>query len=184
MENTNSIDGRSPSLMEVGRCHYRYDDIGGRMPIFDTTPAEVAVLRETFKGVAQGDPIIGLFKTGTIRRSGQAEVARLRAKYADNMVMQGKNEVAICDVLFNGPFARVPMTFEELEGREVEASYTTGIVRNTPSYGDIEDTPIERLVPPEGFVPEVPDLVIPTVTQKTGTFPPSRKETPISVNKE
>ena len=99
MENTNSIDGRSPSLMEVGRCHYRFDDIGGRMPIFDTTPAEVAVLRETFKGVAQGDPITMLFKTGTIRRSGQAEIARLRAKYADNMVMQGKNEVAICDVL-------------------------------------------------------------------------------------
>jgi hypothetical protein len=168
------------TLMDVGQCHYRYDDIGGRMPIHDTTPAEVAVLRETFKGIAQGDPISLLAKTGTIRRTPQAEIERLRTKYAENTVIQGKNEIPICDVLFSGPFAKIPMTFAELEGREVDVSYSTGITRYTPSYGDISDTPIERLTPPDGGKPVDAQLVMPEVIQKTETFPPSRKETPIN----
>ena len=156
---------------EVGQCLYRYDDIGGRFPVFDITPAEVAIIRESFKSVVGDDPIFGLERTGTVKRTVDAEMARLRRKYIDNLVVQGKTEVPVCDVLFTGPFAKLPLTFFELEGREVPFCYKPGMKDNVPDYGDlVEESEIERPKKPEGYVEPV-TVQSKVAEQPAKTFP-------------
>lgn len=106
--------------MEVGNCRLKINKQGSDIPLHNVTPAEVQVLRKGHEISANGDPIGTVAVVGTIKRSNQIEVNRLRSKYGGLKHKSGDKDVPVVESLFPGANPQLPQTFAELASLKVE----------------------------------------------------------------
>lgn len=97
--------------MQVGNIWLKIDATGSNIQLAEVTPAEVAILNADHEGNAKGVAVFDVTVVGNIERSGEVEIERLRAKYANAKDKKGE---LWAEKLYPGKNPVLPQTFAEV----------------------------------------------------------------------
>jgi len=97
--------------MQIGNCWLKIDSTGSNIALTGITPAEAAILNADHEANAKGVAIYDVVVTANEERSGEAEINRLRDKYAN---AKNKKGDSLATVLYPGKSPVLPQTFKEI----------------------------------------------------------------------
>lgn len=108
--------------MQVATAWLKIDSTGSNIQLSEVTPAEAAILNADHEANAKGVAVHDVVVTGIAERSGEAEINRLREKYANAKNKKGEQWAT---VLYPGKSPMLPQTFKEVGLEAVELKATT-----------------------------------------------------------
>ncbi len=97
--------------MQIANVWLKIDGSGSNIQLSDVTPAEAAVLNADHEANAKGVAVHDVVVTREEERTGEAEINRLREKYANAKNKKGDQWATI---LYPGKNPVLPQTFKEV----------------------------------------------------------------------
>jgi len=97
--------------MQIANCWLKIDPTGSNIHLEEITPAEAAILNADHEANAKGVAVHDVVITGNMDRSGEAEINRLRDKYANAKNKKGEQWAT---VLYPGKNPVLPQNFQEV----------------------------------------------------------------------
>lgn len=118
--------------MQIGNVWLKIDSTGSNVLLEGVTPAEVAILNTNHEANARGVACHDLVITGEEIRTGEAEINRLREKYANAKDRKGES---LAEKLYPGKSPTLPQKFEEvgLTVEKLEPKTTVAAVPPAPA---------------------------------------------------
>lgn len=107
--------------MQIANVWLKIDPTGSNIQLEGVTPAEAAILNENHQANARGIAVHNVVVVGNEERSGEAEINRLRVKYANAKDAKG---TMLAEKLYPGKNPILPQKFSEVgvETAEVKPS--------------------------------------------------------------
>jgi len=97
--------------VQIANIWLKLDATGSNIQLSEVTPAEAAILNADHEANAKGVAVHDVVVTGTVERTGEAEINRLRDKYANAKNKKGE---VLATVLYPGKNPVLPQTFKEV----------------------------------------------------------------------
>jgi hypothetical protein len=122
--------------MQIANAWLKIDALGSNVQLEDITPAEAAILNTDHEINAKGLAIHDIVVTGTVERTGEVEINRLRDKYANARTKKGDK---LADTLYPGKNPVLPQTFKEVGFEATEPEK-----KSVPAAQPVPPTPVAK----------------------------------------
>lgn len=134
--------------MQIANCRMKLNSLGSDILKVNVTPAEILILNEGFEKAVNGMAVKEVEVLGTVDRSDETELARLRRRYANLRPGGAREGQNVVNKLFPGVNAVLPQTFAKIgiatkKGEKFKAQTYNPIPEQVIMAETVEADPLE-----------------------------------------